>query len=66
MNLPKNLVKELYYKKGLSAREVGIKLGSPGWQIIRFMKKNELPRRNQAENNNLAFLISPSFAGVTE
>lgn len=60
MDLPKNLVKELYYKKGLSTREVGLKLGFPGWRIIRFMKKNELPRRNQTENNNLAFLVSPS------
>jgi len=53
-------VKDLYYKKGLSASKVGKKLGFSVWQIIKFMKKNNLPRRNQAETHHLAFLASPS------
>ena len=60
MNLPIEEVKDLYYKNGLSAREVGKKLGFPVWQVIKFMKKNNLARRDQAETHRLAFLASPS------
>lgn len=60
MNLPLKEVKDLYYKKGLSARKVGEKLGASVWQVIKFMRKNNLPRRDQAETHHLAFLASPS------
>ncbi len=60
MKLPLKEVKDLYYKRGLSARKVGEILGSSVWQVIKFMKKNNLPRRNQAETHRLAFLASPS------
>ena len=60
MKLPLKEVKDLYYKRGLSARKVGEILGSSVWQVIKFMKKNNLPRRNQAETHRLAFLVSPS------
>jgi len=60
MNLPIEEIRNLYYKNGLSAREIGKKLGFSVWQVIRFMKKNNLPRRNPAETQRLAFLASPS------
>ena len=60
MELPLKEVKSLYYKKGLSAIKVGENLGFSVWQVIKFMKKNNLPRRNQAETHHLAFLNSPS------
>ncbi len=59
MDLSIEKVKDLYYKKGLSAKKVGKKLGVSVWQVIGFMKKNNLPRRNQAETHRLAFLAAP-------
>jgi len=59
MNLPIEKVKNLYYKKGLSAREVGERLDVPVWQVIRFMKKYKLPRRTAAETSRLNFIRSP-------
>ena len=52
-------VKELYYKKGLSAREVGEIVNKDPWQVIRFMKQHNLPRRTPAETHNLQFLRKP-------
>jgi len=60
MNLPLEKVKDLYYKNGLSAREVGKRVDASVWQVMKFMKKNNLPRRNQAETHRLAFLAAPS------
>ncbi len=60
MNLPLKEVKYFYYKKGLSTKEVGKKLGFSVWQVIKFMKKNNLLRRNQAETHHLAFLVAPA------
>ena len=60
MNLPIEKVKDLYYKNGLSARAVGEKLGFSVWQVIKFMKKNNLARRDQAETHHLAFLALPN------
>lgn len=48
-------VKKLYYQEKLSAAEVGKKLGKTVWQIIRFMKKNQLPRRSQADTRHFQF-----------
>ncbi|MFZ5366575.1 MAG: hypothetical protein ACOZBZ_04860 [Patescibacteria group bacterium] len=59
MDLPIEKVKDLYYKEGLSAREVGEKIGASVWQVIKFMKKNNLPRRDQSETHRLAFLSAP-------
>lgn len=58
MDLPINKVKNLYYKKGLSAEKIGKELRMSTWQVLNFMKKNNLPRRNQAESNRLSFLSS--------
>lgn len=55
MNLPIDKVKKLYYQNGLSAREVGEELNIPVWQVIRFMKKNNLPRRAASETQKLQF-----------
>jgi len=59
MNLPIEEIKGLYYKKGLSAREVGEKLDATVWQVIRFMRKHKLPRRTAAETQRLQFLRQP-------
>lgn len=59
MNLQADEIKKLYYEKGMSAREVGEMLGASPWQIIRFMQKNDLPRRDQAETHQIAFLAKP-------
>jgi len=59
MDLPIGKVKDLYYKRGLSAREVGEKLEVSVWQVISFMKRNDLARRDQAETHHLAFLAAP-------
>jgi DNA-binding transcriptional regulator LsrR (DeoR family) len=59
MDLPIGKVKDLYYKRGLSAREVGEKLEVSVWQVISFMKRNDLARRDQVEIHHLAFLAAP-------
>lgn len=48
-------VKKLYYQDKLSTAEVGKKLGKTVWQVIKFMKKNQLPRRSQAETHHFQF-----------
>lgn len=48
-------VKKLYYRQKLSAAEVGQRLDKTVWQIIKFMKKNNLPRRHQAETRSFQF-----------
>ena len=52
-------VKRLYYREKLSAAEVGQKLGKTVWQVIKFMKKNNLPRRSQAETHHFQFEKQP-------
>jgi len=52
-------VKNLYFTHQLSSREVGNKFGKTVWQIIRFMEKNNLPRRSKNETRRLQFLRSP-------
>lgn len=59
MKLNINKVKSLYYKQGLSIYDVGEKLGVGAWQIIKVMKKHNMPRRTPAETNRLKFLKSP-------
>ncbi|MBI4039387.1 hypothetical protein HY388_00990 [Candidatus Daviesbacteria bacterium] len=62
MNLPIGKVSNLYYKKGLSTREVGEMLDASVRQVIRFMEKNGLARRKSEESNLLKFLRQkPSF-----
>lgn len=55
-------VRQLYYKEKLSTAEVGQKLGKTVWQVIKFMKRNNLPRRSQAETHHFQFeRQKPSF-----
>ncbi len=62
MNLSIGEVKNLYYKRGLSAREAGEKLDVTAWQVIRFMRKHKLSRRSAATTRRLQFSRqSPSF-----
>lgn len=61
-NLPIQKVKNLYYKKGLSAREVGEKLGVSIDVVYKFMRKYGLSRRNLSEQNRVWFERKlPSF-----
>jgi predicted DNA-binding protein YlxM (UPF0122 family) len=54
-----DIVKDLYYKKGLSCREIGEKLNMTVWQVIRFMKKNRLKLRKPEETQKLQFYKKP-------
>jgi len=55
-------VKELYYQKGHSARQVGEFLGRSTSNIYKFMKRQGLARRSAAETNNVAYTKQePSF-----
>lgn len=59
-------VKHLYYQDGLSTREIGEKLGKTVWQVISFMKKNNLKLRSSAETQKMQFYKTPlSFAKVS-
>ena len=49
------VIRELYYKKKLSAREVGKTLGRSINSIYGFMKRHNLSRRAPAETNNIAY-----------
>ena len=48
-------VKDLYYKKGHSAKEVGRFFGRGESNIYRFMARNNLLRRSPAETNNIIY-----------
>lgn len=55
-------VKELYYEKGYSMREVGEFFKRSESDIQRFMEQHNLPRRSSAETNNLIYARQdPSF-----
>ncbi len=47
------------YQSGLSAREVGEKLGVSPWVVYKFMKRRGLPRRTKNETNRIHFEDSP-------
>lgn len=48
-DLSSDLIKKLYYKKGLSIWEIANKLNVTSWQVWKFMVKNNLPRRTRSE-----------------
>jgi len=50
-NLPLDLIRELYYKEGLSTTEIAKKLKVTPWMVIKFMKRMGLPRRTFSEAN---------------
>jgi len=53
-------IKELYYGRKLSAKEIGKILKKSEWQIYRLMKKNNLPRRKPEETTKIIFERKPS------
>ena len=62
-NLPLNLIKDLYYKEGLSTIEIGKKIGVSEWVVLKFMKRMGLPRRTFKEANAIVFARKkPSFS----
>ena len=58
-NLPLNLVKSLYYKKGLSTIDISKRLKVTPWVVIKFMEKMNLPRRTFREANEKRFERKP-------
>lgn len=52
-------IKDFYYKKGYSAREVGEFFGKSTSRIYDFMRKHGLKRRSPVETNNLAYERKP-------
>lgn len=55
-------IKDLYYKKGHSAKEVGRFLGRGESGIYKFMRKHNLSRRSSAETNSIIYdKQDPSF-----
>jgi predicted DNA-binding protein YlxM (UPF0122 family) len=57
-----NQVKKFYLSDGLSAREIGERLNVSIDAVFYFLRKNKIPRRNQAESNNARFVKkAPSF-----
>jgi len=59
-NLPLNLIKKLYYKKGLSTIEIAEKLRVTPWIVQKFMIKKNLPRRTSSEANAERFKKQPT------
>lgn len=58
-NLSKNLIRHLYYKEGLSTIEIAAKLNVTPWVVLKFMKKNNLPRRSFKQANTKRFEKKP-------
>src|SRR3972149_8672000 len=55
----KDQIENLYWKKELSTTEIGRKLNLTVWQVIKRMRKYNIPRRKQWETQKLQFLRSP-------
>ncbi len=54
-----NLIKNLYYRKGLSTIGIAERLNVSVWVILGFMKRNNISRRTFKEANNLYFFKRP-------
>jgi transposase len=52
-------IKDLYYKKGYSARQIGEFFGKSTSRIYDFMRKHGLKRRTPAESNRIIFENQP-------
>lgn len=59
MKLSVEDIKQMYYVDGMSASDVGKRFGISVWQVIRFMQKNSLPRRDQAETHRIKYHAAP-------
>lgn len=58
-NLPLETLKKLYYIQGLTAQEIGKKLGTTPWVVYKFMRRKRLPRRAIQESNRIRFEKTP-------
>lgn len=66
-SISKSDIQTYYFDQKLSAKEVGHKLGFSVWQIYKFMKKHNLPRRESSVTTKFNFLKSPqSFSKKTK
>lgn len=54
-----NKISDLYHNQKLSSREVGKKLGISQWQVIKIMKRNNIPRRSASEADQIVFSNKP-------
>ncbi len=52
-------IQDLYYKQQLSAKEVGKQLNVTVWQVYKFMKKHNLPRRSSKETFGYTYARLP-------
>src|SRR4030042_997686 len=66
VNLPLNLVKNLYYKEKLSTIEIAKRLRVTPWIVIRYMKKLDLPRRTLKETNQIVFARKPKSFDIKQ
>lgn len=57
--LTEEKIQDLYYKQGLSAFEIGQKLGKNYSQIYKFMSRHKMPRRTAAQTNSIHFYKTP-------
>jgi len=54
-------VKELYWEKELSAKEIARQFGVSIWSLYNLMNKNDIPRRSYSEANYLVNKDKPKF-----
>jgi DNA-binding transcriptional MerR regulator len=55
IDLPKDMLEELYWKKRLSTKEIGIKLGVSKHAIQRCMSEYEIPKRHTGREKGITF-----------
>ena len=56
-----SVVQALYEHEQLGFREVAIRLGVSPWQVYRFMKQHNIPRRRGSEQNYATYKTKPQF-----
>lgn len=68
-NLPIEQIRQFYYEDKLSSFEIAEKIGVSQWVVLKFMRKNNLPRRdfydcNKAnfERKSLTFLVKENLS----
>lgn len=54
-----DMIKNLYLNELLSAQEVANRLNMTVWQVIRILKKHNIPRRKSSQTTRINFLRSP-------
>ena len=66
LKLSVRLIKELYYKKKLSAFEIGKIINRNESTVYKFMERNSLPRRTFEESNEVKFNKKPLTFSVKQ